>query len=156
MRRTFAAELHFLMKENESIWLITADLGFGMFDKIREDFPSRFINTGSSEQAAADISCGLSIEGKTVFLYTITPFFYRCAETLRYANHERIKIICVGSGRDDDYAHDGPSHFSFDSVELFNCFPLFQQHYPESKEEIPNLLKEIIQSPSPSFISLKR
>jgi len=54
MRSTFATELYIHMETNKNIWLVTADLGYGMWDKIRNDFPERFLNTGASEQAASE------------------------------------------------------------------------------------------------------
>ena len=51
MRGWFAYELHRKMTDNNKIWLVTGDLGFGMFDKIKRDFPERFVNVGAAEQA---------------------------------------------------------------------------------------------------------
>ena len=110
------------METNPDIYLVTADLGMGMWDKIRDDFPDRFLNTGASEQAASDICVGLALSGKIPVFYSITPFLlYRCFETLRtYINHEELHVILVGSGRDDDYKHDGFSHDATDDILLFN------------------------------------
>ena len=40
MRRKFAVDLYELMKKDKNIILITADMGFGMFDKIRDEIPT--------------------------------------------------------------------------------------------------------------------
>ena len=50
MRKRFASLLYNEMNKNDKIVLITGDLGFGLFDEIRKDFPDRFINVGSAEQ----------------------------------------------------------------------------------------------------------
>src|SRR3990167_5924344 len=107
MRGWFAYELYHKMLENDKIWLIVGDLGYGMFDKIREDFPDRFINTGAAETSMMNIACGLALEGKIPFVYSITTFLlFRPFEVLRtYVNHEKIPIKLVGSGRDKDYEH---------------------------------------------------
>ena len=47
MRRDFAKMLYDEMKKNCRIFLITADLGYGVLNDIRRDFPDRAINTGS-------------------------------------------------------------------------------------------------------------
>ena len=49
MRDTFAAEIEIMMKEDPRILLLTGDLGFGVFDSIRENFPKNFINIGVAE-----------------------------------------------------------------------------------------------------------
>jgi len=158
MRREFADELLLRMRKNKDIWLVTADLGYKMWDNIRDEFPDRFINTGAAEQTAADICVGLAMSGKIPFYYSITPFLiYRSFETLRtYINHEKWPVKLIGGGRNKDYAHDGFSHDASD-VELFlGLLPSIDEYYPKSKEEIPQLLDIIIASNNPSFISLKR
>lgn len=45
VRGWFAYELYHQMVKNKDIWLITGDLGYGMFDFIKKDFSDRFVNT---------------------------------------------------------------------------------------------------------------
>lgn len=164
MRRTFADELYKQMQVNPKIWLITGDLGYGMWDKIRNDYPDRFLNTGAAEQAMMDIAVGLSLEGKTPFVYSITTFLlYRPFETLRtYINHEKLNVKLVASGRDKDYSHDGISHWSEDAWKLFDgthqegILNNIKAYWPETKEEIPSILDKMLKSNLPDFISLRR
>ena len=58
MRRLFAKLLQEEMKKNEDILLITGDLGYGLWDKIRDDFPTRFHNVGSSEMVMMGMGIG--------------------------------------------------------------------------------------------------
>ena len=169
-RGWFAYELLLHMLENENIYLLTGDLGYGMFDIIRNTYPDRFINCGAAEQAMMGIAVGLALEGKIPFCYSITTFLlYRPFETIRnYINHEQIPVRLIGSGRDKDYAHDGFSHWSEDAYGLFtphNTDPLFVKagifnkiyHYwPDTKEEIPDIVSDMIKSDKPSFLSLRR
>ena len=121
MRRCFADILHQHMACNKDIWVITADLGYKMWDMIRDDYPQRFINAGASEQAMMGMAVGLALEGKIPVVYSITPFLlYRSFETLRnYVNHERIPVKLIGSGRGRDYAHDGFSHWAEEDRDIF-------------------------------------
>lgn len=146
------------MIDNEKIWLVTGDLGYKIFDKIREDFPNRFLNAGASEQAAAGICCGLALEGRIPFFYSITTFLlYRPFETWRtYINHERIPVIGIGSGRDHDYAHDGISHWSDDAKLVLATLPHITTYFPNDKEEIPAILNLMIKEKRPTFLSLRR
>ena len=154
----FAGALYNEMVSNPDIIVLTGDLGFGMFDKIKEDFPDRFINCGAAEQAMLDIACGLALEGKIPFTYTITPFLLRGYETIRtYINHEKIAVHMIGAGRDEDYGvDDGFSHTATDIKGLLDPFKNIEQHYPENKEDIPALLASIIKTNKPSFLSLRR
>ena len=49
MRKEFAEQLHSLMSLDESIVLLTGDLGYGLWDRIKIDYPDRFYNTLSAE-----------------------------------------------------------------------------------------------------------
>ena len=51
MRKQFAKLLFETMIENKNIYLITGDLGYGLWDQIRDTYPDRFYNVGSSEMA---------------------------------------------------------------------------------------------------------
>ena len=133
MRRCFADILHQQMARNKDIWVITADLGYKMWDKIREDYPQRFLNVGASEQAMMGIAVGLALEGKIPVVYSITPFLlYRAFETLRnYVDHERIPVKLIGSGRDRDYVHDGFSHWAEEDRDILKILNNIESRWPE-------------------------
>lgn len=158
MRREFFKQLYNLMIKDERIYAVTADLGYGGFNNIMKDFPNRFINTGASEQSALAIACGLAQSGKKVFCYSITPFLlWRGAEIIRnYINHERYGVCLVGSGRDQDYLHDGFSHYAGDDVNLLDSMTKIKSKWPNSVEEMEDQVKEYMSNDNPYYINLKR
>jgi transketolase len=74
IRGWFGRALYFEMQKDERIWCLTGDLGFGLLDQIRNDFPKRFVNVGASEQALVGAGVGLALSGKIPFCYSITTF----------------------------------------------------------------------------------
>jgi transketolase len=156
MRKQFATELYKIMQENENVFFITGDLGFGLFDQIRADFPDRFINTGAAEQAMMGIGVGLALSGKIPIVYSITPFLlWRAAETIRnYIDHENIPVKLIGSGRHDDYKHDGFSHFAGDDYKLLSLFRNIQCDWP-SKDTLKDCMYMLTNN-SPVYINLQR
>lgn len=135
------------------------DLGYGMFDEIRERFSNRAINTGAAEQAMVDIGIGLALENKIPICYSITPFLlYRPFESIRtYINHEKIPVKLVGGGRDKDYLHDGISHWSEDDREIMVNFKNIQSYWPETKEEITaKYVEELLTNEKPVYLNLTR
>ena len=74
MRKEFAKLLLERMKQDSDIYLVTADLGYGLWDEVRDNFPERFFNVGSSEMVALGACVGMAMEGKKPFFYSITPF----------------------------------------------------------------------------------
>lgn len=157
MRREFSDELYQEMKNNPDIWLLVGDLGYRVFDEQFKDFPERCINCGASEQTMLDIAVGLAYENKKVFVYTITPFFYRAFETIRtYIVHEKLPIVLVGSGRDTDYEHDGYSHNASDVKDIFRALGGITLLFPETTMAIPQMVRKSVIEENPVFISLQR
>jgi len=157
-RGWFGRALYFEMQKNPNIFLLTADLGFGMFDHHQRDFPDRFINTGAAECAMIGAAIGLALSGKIPFCYSITPFLlYRPFEWIRnYIHHEGIPVRLAGSGLDKDYEHDGITHQSFDARSALRMFPSIVPYFPECKELVPDYVHHMIESNTPSFLCLRR
>ena len=91
MRRDFAKKIYDLMNKDDRIYLITADLGYGVLNDIRRDFPNRSTNVGSCEFLMVGMAIGLEQSGYIPICYSITPFLlYRPFELLRnYLNNEK-------------------------------------------------------------------
>ena len=158
IRGWFAGALFEQMKTNKDIVVIVGDLGYLMFDKIREAYPNRFFNVGAAESAGMGIAVGMAYQGKIPFVYSITPFLIaRPYEWLKnYVNHENLPIKLIGSGRDKDYEIDGFTHDATGIKELLDTLPKIVQLWPEEKEDIPDMVKEMITNKKPSFVSLRR
>jgi len=158
MRKYFAELLYKAMLKDDSIIVVTADLGFGLWDKIRDDFPDRFINVGAAEQTLLDIGVGLALSGKKPICYSITPFLlYRGFETIRtYINHESIPVILVGSGRGKDYTHDGYSHDATDDYKFMQQLENIQSCWPIDSKQLEEVTKLALEGKKASYINLKR
>jgi transketolase len=158
IRGWFAAALYDEMEKDDRIWLLTGDLGWGMLDQIRDNFPDRFVNVGASEQLLVGAGVGLALSGKIPFCYSITTFLiYRAFEWIRnYLNHEQIPVFLIGSGYQDDYKHDGITHQPYEVYQVLNTLPNIRQHYPEHKENIPSQIKQMIKDNEPAFMCLRR
>jgi len=158
MRREFAKLTRELMSNNEKVFVLTGDLGFGMWDAVRAEYPSRTYNVGAAEQLLLGAGAGLALAGKIPLCYSITPFLlYRPFEILRnYINHENIPVKLIGSGRDRDYAHDGFSHWAEDDKQVLDLFPNIETFHPETTLELKQNFERLILSDRPCYINLKR
>ena len=158
MRKLFGSMLFQEMSVNENIFLVTADLGFGILDNCKNTFSNRFYNTGAAEQLMIGIGIGLAENKKIPVCYSITPFLlYRPFEFLRnYINHENIPVKLVGSGRDKDYSHDGISHWAEDDEKILSCLPNIQIFKPVSDEELITTFSDFLYSNGPAYLNLKR
>lgn len=146
------------METNKDIFVLTADLGYKMFDQISVKFPDRFFNIGAAEQSMLDMGVGLTLSGKIPVLYSITPFLlYRGFETLRtYINYESSPVKLIGAGRGKDYLHDGISHWAIDDLEIIAPLRNIKIEYPLNKEDVANLFPRFLLTNEPTYINLTR
>jgi|TARA_R100000482_G_C5011629_1_gene95897 transketolase len=156
MRKQFAEFLHDEMSLNEDIHVLTGDLGYGLWDKIKLDYPDRFINFLSSEQLMLGAACGMALEGKIPVVYSITPFLlYRPFEWIRnYLNNEKIPVKLVGGGRDKDYGYLGFSHWAEEDVKILSEFDNIKLYKPSTPEI--KIFKRMLYNNKPSYLNLKR
>ena len=68
MRDAFNTELNCIASNDESVLLLTADIGFQVFDEFRENFPDRFYNVGVAEANMLGMATGLTLSNKKVFI----------------------------------------------------------------------------------------
>lgn len=158
MRKKFAELVHDEMTKNNEIYVVTGDLGYGLWDKVRDSFPGRFFNVGSSEMAMMGMGIGLAMDGKIPFVYSITPFtIYRPFEMIRnYLDHEKIPVNIIGGGRDKDYGYLGFSHWAEDDKKIMSSFENIQMFHPENDEELANNFLSCLTKKTPIYLNLKR
>ena len=156
MRRRFQELLTQEMKDNDNIFLLVGDVGYKVFDHLREEFPTRVINPGAAEQLMIGMGVGIALEGKIPVCYSITPFvLYRPFEFIRnYLQHEQIPVKLVGSGRNDDYGPCGFSHYACEDLKVMEAFPNIEVYHPQSADEVD--IKKFLYSDKPSYINLNR
>ena len=158
MRKQFAELLFQEMAINEDVYVITGDLGYGLWDKIKDTYPTRFFNVGSSEMAMMGMAVGLAMEGKTPFVYSITPFaIYRPFEMIRnYIDHENIPVKILGGGRNEDYGYLGFSHWASEDIAALNVFENLTKFKPNTQEELENAFAFAMNENKPTYINLKK
>lgn len=158
MRKLFSQLLYKAMTKDESIILITGDLGYGLWDRIRIDFSDRFYNAGSAEQFMMGMAAGFAMEGMKPVVYSITPFLlYRPFEIIRnYLDHEEVPVKLIGGGRDDDYGYLGFSHWAKDDKEIMGCFKNIAIKHPASENELKHNFSWYIDYNKPLYINLSK
>ena len=156
LKQKFAEILYNEMKTDSSIYFLTGDLGFRLWDNIKNEFPDRYYNVGASEQLLLGAGVGLALKNKIPILYSITPFLlYRPFEWIRnYLDYESIPVKIVGSGRDKDYAHDGISHWAYDDMTFMSRFENIVTYRPDIIEQVEGCFKEMLHNNKPTYINL--
>ena len=158
MRDIFIEELIEATKKNRNIILLVNDLGFGVIESFRRQFPNNCINAGISEQSMAGYAAGLAAAGKHVFVYSIANFpTFRCAEQIRndidYHNLS-VTIVSVGSGV--GYGNLGYSHHGLQDYSLMRSFPNMLIASPGDVMECRACIRYLIKNPQPSYLRLDK
>ena len=158
MRDSFITELKKQAENNEKIILITADLGFKIFDAFKQDLPNQFINVGVAEQNMTEVASGLALEGFKVFTYSIGNFStLRCLEQIRndICYHE-LDITVVSSGAGFSYGQLGISHFATEDLAIMSALPNMSVFVPADAWESTLITKYLIKTKGPKYLRIDK
>ena len=158
MRDSFAEELITLISDDNRIMLLTGDLGFGVFDEIRERFPDNFLNIGVAEQNMTGVAAGLAMEGYKVFTYSIGNFStLRCLEQIRNdASYHNLNINVVSVGGGFSYGQLGMSHHATEDITIMRSMPGVTVVVPGTLLEARKATRIIANSQGVSYLRIDK
>ena len=156
MRNAFASTLTKLALEDNSIVLLSGDIGNKLFDSFKEQCPGRFFNCGVAEQNMTGVAAGMALCGKIVFTYSIANFpTLRCLEQIRndvcYHN-ANVKIVSVGGGL--GYGALGISHHNTEDVAILRALPGMVVVVPGDPVEAELATRAVVDQPGPCYLRL--
>jgi transketolase len=160
MRDAFLDRVWRAMSSDEKIFFVTADFGSPVLDKIRGDFPDRFVNVGIAEQQLINLSVGLALEGYKLFSYAIAPFItMRCYEQIRVSlallsvvRPMNVNLIGVGAGY--SYVVSGPTHQCYEDITLMRAMPNMQVLSPADHVTAAGLFERCLGITGPKYLRL--
>ncbi len=126
MRNRFADVFYELGKTDPRLCVVVADISpAGSIAKFRSEFPSRFINTGVSEQIMIGMVAGMAQRGLRPFAYTIATFtLYRPFEMVRDdLCYQNLPVTIVGIGGGVTYSTLGATHHAQEDVAIASAIP---------------------------------
>jgi len=160
MRNAMMKALFELAEENSNIMLLTADLGFGVFEKFSEKFPKQFLNVGVAEQNMIGIASGLALalEDRIVYVYSIANFpTLRCLEQIRndacYHNLN-INILAIGGGF--SYGGLGMSHHATEDISIMRALPGIVVVAPCTDWEAGEAVKALAKNPGVGYLRIDK
>ena len=158
MREAFFRSLARLAAEDQRVWLLAGDLGFGAADEFRRRFPERFLNAGVAEQNMTGVAAGLALAGKIVFTYSIANFpTLRCLEQIRNDvcyHSANVKIVAVGGGL--AYGALGASHHATEDIAILRALPNMAVVAPGDPLEAEQATAAVARHAGPCYLRLGR
>ena len=158
MKKVLVNTICDLMQKQGNVYLFTADLGYGVVNRIVEEHPDLFFNVGICEQNLTSAAAGMALEGNIVFTYSIGNFpTLRCLEQIRNDvayHHANVKIIAVGGGF--AYGNLGMSHHATEDIAVMRAIPQMMVLSPADCYETQEAVKLAVQTDGPVYIRLGR
>ena len=101
-------------RKDKRIVLLVCDMGFGVANKFKEEFPDRIFNTGIMEQGTVGIAAGMSMTGLVPVVYSIVNFLvFRALEQIRNdVVLQKLNVKFIATGVNDYFKFLGRSHCS--------------------------------------------
>lgn len=157
MRKAFATELEKMMEDGNT-FLLTGDVGFSVFERIRERFKKQYINMGLAEQNMLGVASGMALTGKNVFVYSIIPFIvFRPFEQLRNdICFQNVPVRLVGVGVGYSYSDAGFTHHVIEDYGILNGLPNLTILSPADPLEVSEQMRQIPKIKGPIYMRLSR
>jgi len=157
MRKSFAIELEKMMEDGNT-FLLTGDVGFSVFERIREKFKKQYINMGLAEQNMLGVASGMALTGKNVFVYSIIPFIvFRPFEQLRNdICFQNVPVRLVGVGVGYSYSDAGFTHHVIEDYGILNGLPNLTILSPADPLEVSEQMRQIPKIKGPIYMRLSR
>lgn len=156
MRNAFLGTVLELAEADDSVVLLTGDLGFTVLEPFAERHPERFFNVGVAEQNMMGVATGLASCGFTPFVYSIATFAsMRPYELLRDGAvlHE-LPVRVVGVGGGVDYGTNGVTHHALEDLALMRVQPGLAVLAPCDAEQTRAAVLALDGLPGPAYLRL--
>jgi transketolase len=158
MRDAFFSELLTLYKQDERVVFLTGDLGFKLFDTLRDHAPDRVINCGLREAGMVGYAAGMAKMGLLPFVYSIVPFItLRCLEQIKIdLCYNRSRVVVVGVGGGFAYGSNASTHHGVDDIGVISCLPGMTVWTPADPHEVRECVRAASRLSGPAYLRLGR
>jgi len=141
---------------DESLWLLTADLGYSVLERFATRFPARFLNVGVAEQNMVGIAAGLALSRKRVVIYSIVNFAtLRCLEQIRndIAYHD-LPVTIAGVGGGFAYGSQGYTHHGLEDLAVMSSLGTVDVVAPADAAEARAVVRTLSSHSRPAYVRL--
>jgi len=158
MRRAAIDGIHALARRDPRVVFVGSDLGVGVLDAMRAEFPDRFFMEGVSEQAIIGIAAGLAMDGYVPYINTIATFLTRrCYEQIAIdLCLHRLPVRLIASGGGTVYAPLGPTHMATEDLAILRALPNMTVVAPCDAPEMKRVMDASLDVPGPLYVRIAK
>lgn len=158
MRKVCLDTVHLLAKRDPRVIFIGSDLGAGVLDDMKNEFPERFFMEGIYEANVIGMAVGMAMDGFIPYVNTIATFITRRGfeqVALDVCLH-RLPVRLIGNGGGVVYAPLGPTHLAVDDFALMRALPNMTVMAVSDADEMRRLMEQTLDWPDPIYIRLAK
>lgn len=157
MRKSFIDALAGYM-DNPEFCVLTGDLGWGVFEPLRERLGNRFVNAGIAEQNMLSVAAGLAETGMRPFVYSISPFIYaRALEQIRNdICFQDLPVCMIASSAGYGYGNNGPTHHALEDYGIMSTLQNIQVYVPSFVSDMKDIAAMMTETKHPVYMRLGR
>lgn len=158
MKQAFIESLTKFMEKDDKVIVVTADMGFSVFEDIQKRFPNRFFNTGITEQASISFTAGLAMSGFKVFFYAQAPFIsMRCLEQVRLdIAYNNLDVKLIGSNSGFSLNQYGVSHYGLEDIAIMKTLSNMTIFSPADSVEMTKAIEVSYKTRGPVYIRMTK
>lgn len=156
-RAAYGSLMYQFIKDGADFLTMSADLGRSSgLERVRKEFPSRFLNVGIAEQSMVAVAAGLAREGATIFASSFAPFIsMRASEHVRVNlsyMKEPVKLIGLGSGFSLGFL--GNTHYGLEDCSVMNALPNMTILCPADAASVGKAVLAAAEIEGPAYVRL--
>lgn len=158
MRKVCLDTIHLLAKRDSRVVFIGSDLGPGVMEGMKKEFPERYFMEGIYEANVIGMAAGLAMDGFIPYVNTIATFLTRRGfeqVALDLCLH-RLPVRLIGNGGGVVYAPLGPTHLAVDDFALMRALPNMTVMAVSDADEMRRLMEQSLDWPDPIYIRLAK
>jgi len=158
VRRVAIDGIHALARRDPRVVFVGSDLGAGVLDAMRAEFPDRFFMEGVSEQAIIGMAAGLAMDGYIPYINTIATFLTRrCYEQIAIdLCLHRLPVRLIASGGGTVYAPLGPTHMATEDLAILRALPHMTVVAPCDAPEMKRAMDASLDVPGPLYVRIAK
>jgi transketolase len=146
-----------LVETHTDLLVMSADLGNSSgLDRLKRQYPDRFINVGIAEQNLIGVAAGLAKEGFNVFASSFAPFIsMRAGEQIRMnLGYMGLNVKAVGLGSGVSMGFLGNSHYGLEDVSIMRAIPGMTIISPADCSEVVKAVEALANFQGPAYLRL--
>jgi transketolase len=155
-RKIIGNEVLKYARKDPKIFLLVCDMGFGVMDQFKVEFPDRCINVGMMEQGTVGIAAGMAMTGMKPIVYSIVNFLaFRSIEQIRNdVVIQNLNVKFIATGVNNYFEQLGISHYcDQDDKKIMNLINMkVYDPYENEDTDFSGMVNEWITDPQTGYM----